>query len=327
MNGRYEHDAIRQAVAQADLPGIASRFTKLRKTGKKFEGLCPFHREKSPSFGLYPARTGGGWRWKCLGACNDGGDAIAFLMRAEGLDFRDAVERLGVPAVVTDADRRRMAEQEEANRRAVVRDRGHKVDAARQIWRESVPLAGTPAETYLTEARGLSGPFPESLRFHPSHKHAEDGGVFPCLIAVMSDAHGGFRGVHRTYLAADGRGKAPVNKGAAKKMLGWAEGACVRLDPPAGDVLVAEGLESALSVREATGRPTIAALSLWNLTAPLPPIVRAVTLCVDSDEKDPDQAETAKRAALEAHARRGLTVRLARPPAGMDFNDVLRGVA
>lgn len=328
---RFDIDAVKQAAAEADLPAIARRFTKLAKHGKKWSGLCPFHREKTPSFGLYQAKNGGGWRWRCLGACNEGGDAIAFVMKAEGVDFPRAMETLGAPPVVTAEDRKRLADLEWARADAARADAAFKVEAARQLWKSAVPLAGTTAEKYLEMGRSIPGPFPGSLRFLAEHKHKDDGRSFPTLVGVMADAAGRFKGIHRTYLRADGWAKAEVTKGAAKKMLGELPGSCVRLDPPAEHILLAEGIESALSVRAATGRPTFACLSLSNFNVELPPLVRAVTLCFDSDEKvvlredGREQAEVTKLAAIAAHQARGLEVLVSRAPKGMDFNDVLQG--
>lgn len=75
---------------------IISRYLTLKRAGSNVVGLCPFHNEKSPSFTVFPAtRT-----FYCFG-CGAGGDVISFVMRAENLDYREAVEYLaklsGVP--------------------------------------------------------------------------------------------------------------------------------------------------------------------------------------------------------------------------------------
>lgn len=71
---------------RADFVVIASRYTRLRRAGRQFVGLCPFHSEQHPSFYVEPDRK----IWKCFG-CEAGGDLFAFVMRAEGCDFFDAV--------------------------------------------------------------------------------------------------------------------------------------------------------------------------------------------------------------------------------------------
>lgn len=83
--------------ARTDIAALVGRYTTLRQTGRTFKGLCPFHQEKTPSFTVDPERG----RWHCFGACSTGGDVFTFLMRAEGLTFIEAAERLAEMAGVT----------------------------------------------------------------------------------------------------------------------------------------------------------------------------------------------------------------------------------
>lgn len=62
---------------------------KLRKSGKRLFGLCPFHEERTPSFYIFENNN-----WHCFGACNSGGDSISFLMKQENIGFVGAVRRL-----------------------------------------------------------------------------------------------------------------------------------------------------------------------------------------------------------------------------------------
>jgi hypothetical protein len=75
---------------QTDIVAIVSQYTTLKKSGRNYTALCPFHSEKHPSFYVYPGRQ----TWHCFGACNTGGDVISFVMRVEGCDFRRACEKL-----------------------------------------------------------------------------------------------------------------------------------------------------------------------------------------------------------------------------------------
>ena len=74
---------------------IESKGTKLKRTGKVFQGLCPFHADHNPSLIVDPEKQ----TWACLGACKgngkSSGDLYAFLMKLEGLTFREAHQRLG----------------------------------------------------------------------------------------------------------------------------------------------------------------------------------------------------------------------------------------
>jgi len=63
---------------------------KLTRHGADLLGKCPFHDDRTPSLVITPAKN----LWHCLGACNAGGDVIEWVMRAEGVSFRHAVELL-----------------------------------------------------------------------------------------------------------------------------------------------------------------------------------------------------------------------------------------
>src|SRR3954465_8597471 len=79
-------DEVRSRVSLADLVG---RRVRLTRRGREHSGLCPFHNEKTPSF--YVVEDKGFFH--CFG-CGAHGDAIGFIMRADNLDFIEAVERL-----------------------------------------------------------------------------------------------------------------------------------------------------------------------------------------------------------------------------------------
>ncbi len=137
----------------------------------------------------------------------------------------------------------------------------------------------------------------------------------------MQDVSGRIVAVHRTWLRTDGGGKAPVDP--ARMALGPCAGGAVRLAPARDAVQVAEGLETALAAQQATGQPSWATLGTSGLKAlVLPPAIRGVTILADGDAP----GEAAAQAAAARWLHEGRTVRIARPPAGLDFADVLAGV-
>ena len=94
------------------------------------------------------------------------------------------------------------------------------------------------------------------------------------------------------------------------------------LAPPGRKIAVSEGIETGLSFMQATGLPTWAALSAGGITnLVLPDAVRKVLIAADADEVGLEAAESA---ASRWHAE-GRTVRIVKPPAGLDFNDLARG--
>ena len=126
--------------------------------------------------------------------------------------------------------------------------------------------------------------------------------------------------LHRTFLARDGRGKAPVEP--QKMMLGPCRGGAVRLAEPDDVLMVGEGIETCLAAMHATGYPTWSALSTSGLRGlELPKDVRDVIVLADGDEA----GEAAARDCGARWRYQGRRVRIARPPQGSDFNDLLPG--
>jgi len=85
----YPDDVVNEVFMQNDIVDYVSRFVKLKRVGRDYSGLCPFHKEKSPSFHV----SGEKQLFHCFG-CGAGGDLVQFVMRAEGLDFVEALKLL-----------------------------------------------------------------------------------------------------------------------------------------------------------------------------------------------------------------------------------------
>ena len=82
-------DKIAEIRNRTDIIDIVSDSVLLKKAGRNFVGLCPFHSEKAPSFTVSPEKQ----MFYCFG-CGEGGNAFRFLMKNEGLSFPEAVKRL-----------------------------------------------------------------------------------------------------------------------------------------------------------------------------------------------------------------------------------------
>ncbi len=90
MMGRFGGNAIEEIKQRADLAEVIGAHVRLRRVGRNFVGLCPFHNEKTPSFSVSPERG----FFHCFG-CGAGGTVFNFVMRMEGLSFPEAVRSLG----------------------------------------------------------------------------------------------------------------------------------------------------------------------------------------------------------------------------------------
>jgi hypothetical protein len=145
--------------------------------------------------------------------------------------------------------------------------------ATARLWQRTKPAEGTVVETYLRE-RGITIPIPPTLRYLPAARHTGTGLVFDCMVAAVAcvpDRR--IIAMHRTFLNAGGRGKANVLN--PKCSLGPVGDGAVRLAPAGPKLVVAEGIENALTVMQAVGLPTWAALSAGHRAAdPAAPAVR-----------------------------------------------------
>jgi DNA primase len=94
--GRIRNDDVEAVRERTDLVRLVQQYVALKKAGRQFTGLCPFHTEKTPSFSVEPAKQ----VFYCFG-CGKGGNAFRFLQEIEGLTFPESVERLAAQAGVT----------------------------------------------------------------------------------------------------------------------------------------------------------------------------------------------------------------------------------
>lgn len=194
------------------------------------------------------------------------------------------------------------------------------IGAAREIWQRSEPAEGTVVETYL-RVRGYFGPIPKTLRYVRG-KHPADDDFHPAMLAAALQfiETPTLVGVHRTFLRPDGSGKTSLRP--EKMSLGDIGGAGVPLSLlPEETVAVSEGIETGLSVHQATGLRAIAALSAAGVQALiLPDCVREVFIATDHDDVG---LKAAHAAAGRWHAE-GRVVRIVKPPERLDFNDLAR---
>jgi putative DNA primase/helicase len=193
-------------------------------------------------------------------------------------------------------------------------------ERALAIWNESKEIACTIVETYLRSRKITASIDHSALRYHT--RLWDEQKYFPGMIgAIKRWPSNDAVAIHRTFLKPDGSGKANILR--PKKMLGPVTGGAVRFGNDLSHIIVAEGIETALSIYQETGITTWAALSSNNIpTLILPPleITALITIALDNDSAGIECAEQASKYWIAA----GRTVKWSLPPKGLDFNDILR---
>ncbi|GAB4294389.1 MAG: DNA primase [Oscillatoriaceae cyanobacterium] len=145
-------DTIAEVKSRSDIVDVVSQYVVLKKRGKDFLGLCPFHEERSPSFSVSPSKQ----MYYCFG-CGAGGNGIKFLMELNKQSFQDVVldlaKRYQVPVQTLAPE-----ESQELQRQLSVREQLYEILAvAGSFYQHALrqPL-GSQALAYLREERGLS---------------------------------------------------------------------------------------------------------------------------------------------------------------------------
>ncbi|CAH2406327.1 DUF7146 domain-containing protein [Mesorhizobium escarrei] len=246
------------------------------------------------------------------------GDLLDVIRESCGLvDFRD----------VADEARRFLSLPQPELRRAPTSVRtpvpAGSPEAAQRLFAMSRSISGTLVATYLRNRgiRNLRGT--GSLRFHPRCYYRLEGDgpteTWPAMVAAVTDLEGTITGAHRTWLARDGSGKAPVDT--PRRAMGGLLGHAVRFGAPREVMAVGEGIETMLSLRcVLPAMPMAAALSANHLAALLlPPALRRLYIARDADAA----GDTALAALTERAEAAGIEA-LALSPRMGDFNEDLR---
>ena len=304
----YRHDdGLAQRARDADILAVAQGLQpKLKRvSSSEYAGPCPAGCARRDGFSVNPTRQ--------IFLCRPSGvagDVIAMVQHALGCGFIEACEHIAGeshPPVPQPKPR----DNHESDRSRRMREGGIR------IWTAAAAIAQTTGEQYF-RSRAIVGPLPASLRFMADLEHWPTRQMLPAIVARVDAVDGAFLGVHLTFLTSDGKTNAALGY-KRKLMLGGTRGGAVQLGEPTGELTVTEGVENGLTVLEATGCPTWAALSTSGIMAlELPPGVAVVTIAADGDEPGAAAADLAAQR-WRAEGRRVLV----RPaPWGMDFNDV-----
>lgn len=259
------------------------------------------------------------------------GDAVAFAKEFLGMRVGDdpviapSLERLA------DLDRKRKARE-----RVDAADRETRAAAAMRVWLGGSNLMGVGFDYLLSRGIDPQYAFGDVLRFYHGLAHPE-GGVFPAIIARVSDVDDKLVGVWRIFLKPDGSGKAPVET--PRLGLGNVKGGAVRIGGVWPEIGIAEGLENALAARQLVHQTTGKMIPVWPTLSTsgmraviIPPEVSRVRIYADHDTikfrkndgavlKSPGLSAAAELAARLLAEGRDVVVD--KPPAGLDWTQVI----
>ena len=146
----YPRELVEAIKDRSDIVDLIGTYVSLKRAGSNYNGLCPFHSERTPSFTVFPDNQS----FFCFG-CEAGGDAFTFVMRTENLDYKGAIEFLAKRCGV---DLPTSGRPGEGERQGTSRKRVYEMNLiAARFWRDRLfdPNIGKVGMDYLTEKRGL----------------------------------------------------------------------------------------------------------------------------------------------------------------------------
>jgi DNA primase len=341
---RIKDSSVEAVKAATDIVALVESYTRLRKSGSRYTGLCPFHQERTPSFGVSPERG----TFKCFG-CGEGGDAISFVEKHENLDFVGAIEwladRFGVQLEYEESS----PEQDRARRR---RERLFQLlDRAatfyeRHLWesesgafardylasrglREEVchefRLGLAPGGTGLVRAAASQGFARDELLAAGLANRRGNDYFTRRLMFPLADARGRVRGFQARQLFEDDPLRAKyVNspegdlfrKGDMLYGIDLARAAIAKQDR----ALIVEGNTDAIALRQAGFEPVVAAMGTALTEAHLRELSRLsknLALCFDADAA----GQEATLRGMELAAAQGFDIKIVTLPPGTDPAD------
>lgn len=147
MGGRIPQQLVEEIQSRTSILEVVGQYVKLQRRGTRWVGLCPFHQEKSPSFGVSPERG----VFHCFG-CGASGNSVGFLMRHDGLSFPEAMQKLAdragvrIERIEDDGDGARRGERERYFRAT---------DFAQNLWETELWSGRHVAARSYLETRGI----------------------------------------------------------------------------------------------------------------------------------------------------------------------------
>ncbi|MBL0942420.1 MAG: toprim domain-containing protein [Alphaproteobacteria bacterium] len=276
--------------------------------------------------------------WHDFGS-GEGGNLLKLIERERQVGFKEALH-YGAEFAGLSPDQRQgnskaiqapKSEKPEVLELKEQQSQHSKLARVQRLYEESQPIQGTIAECYLKDHRAIQAELPESLRFHAGIYEPQTKQKLPALIAFATDNEGTLKAAQVTYLDVRTARKVDKDKIAVnKRSQGIVKGSFVKLQEGEGPVYIAEGVETALSIKEAGVKGTIiASLGISNMRNyvtefNLQDESFKIIICADNDGSDSNTQKLVDKVVKEPEEK-GCSVSIIRPlREGFDFNDVLK---
>lgn len=262
------------------------------------------------------------------------GNIFHLIQREKGVDFRGAVEYLAQELNMNSQDlaRRPIEKRHEEPTIDQKLEDAQKLKAVEDLYTKAQPIKGSVVETYLRRERSIHGALSDDLKYLPKGTSFLYNGEqkmlgHDCFAAFGRKADGSLSVVQVTKLNRDGtRAKNQEGDKLNKIQYGLSRESFVTLQEGSGPVFIAEGLETAMSIKETgVAGKIVASLGIHNMANYNGP-ERTIVLCADNDEHKPtSQTHLLVQKSMEALEDKGHTVDVLKPSTpGQDFNDVLK---
>ncbi len=268
-------------------------------------------------------------------AAGEGGDIFKYISKSQGIKYGEAIKYLGTelnaPQLISFNWEEKAQRQNELKLQFKLEEK-EKIAISQaktqKLYETSLPLQGTVAEKYLRERRKINtAELPSDLRFIPEFRDYDSQKRYPALVAFARDAEGKLTAAQVTCLDPKTANKADIE--VKKRSLGIIKGTVVEIQAGHEALYVAEGIETALSLKEAgiKGR-ILVSLGLSNIAhvgSHIKDKVIPIIICGDADDKASAAWKTSEQN-VEKLREEGCKVFITRPQGenGCDFNDLLQ---
>lgn len=284
-------------------------------------------------------RTGAWLDWRDTSIA---GGPFEMLTKLKGFSFKEAVEygaswagiipeRGDLKSLKRLPQKYSSQESEQKKLQKEAEESQVKIERAKTLWEKGQSIKGTLAERYLKEHRKIEESVPNDLQFLPRFKDPTSGKSYPSLMVAARSPRGEVTAVQITCLNPQTAAKADLS--VSKRSFGVLKGSAVTLqeDNNSNIFFVAEGVETALSLKEAGLKGTIkATLGLSNIKRLTPENLlngsphTQIIVCADHDSPDSPAARSLQKAVLDLQ-NKGFSVTVIKPDKlNEDFNDVLK---